>query len=59
MRAIGNSSLKGSILYLTEEDAKERMEKIAGMAEEVQLASSREFNDFYMQYMYFRKGRIF
>lgn len=53
MKAIGNSSLKGSILYLTEKDAKARMEKIVETAEEVQLASSREFNDFYMQYMYF------
>lgn len=53
MKAIGNTSLKGSILYLTEEEAKERMEKIIEKAEEVQLASSREFNDFYMQYMYF------
>lgn len=53
MKAIGNGSLKGSILYLTEKDARERMEKIAEIAEEVQLASSREFNDFYMQCMYF------
>lgn len=53
MKAIGNSSLKGSILYLKEKDAKARMEKIVETAEEVQLASSRKFNDFYMHYMYF------
>lgn len=53
IKAVGNSSLKGSLLYLTEKETKNGVVQIVGQAEEVQLSMSREFNNFYMEYMYF------
>lgn len=56
MKAVGNSSLSGSRLYLTDSEAGSRIAEITGKAREIQLAASSEFNDFYMQHMYFLKG---
>lgn len=51
--AIGNSSLAGTIQYLTDPDAKERLEKIVALSEEVELSSDKDFNNFYTEYMFF------
>ena len=53
LKAIGNSSLKGNLIYLTEKDAKERMRKITQSSEEVSLAASSTFYELYLQHMYF------
>lgn len=53
LKAIGNSSLKGNLIYLTEKDAKERMRKITQLSEEVSLAASSTFYEFYLQHMCF------
>lgn len=53
LKAIGNSSLKGNLIYLTEKDAKERMRKITQSSEEVSLAASSTFYELYLQHMCF------
>lgn len=51
--AIGNASLAGAALYLTTSDAEERLKKLVEISTEVELSSDRDFNDFYMEYMFF------
>ena len=53
LKAIGNSSLKGNLIYLTEKDAKERMRKITQSSEEISLAASSIFYELYLQHMCF------
>ena len=55
MKAVGNSSLGGALAALLEDDALLKMEQIAKASEEVSLASSKEFNEFYMEYMMFEE----
>ncbi|MCD8148692.1 MAG: ASKHA domain-containing protein [Clostridiales bacterium] len=51
--AAGNSSLGGAVEYLIAETAETRMEKIIGISEEIPLASDKDFNRFYTDYMFF------
>ena len=53
IEAVGNTSLKGAVQCLTEEDALERMESMAEKTDEVQLSNDKEFQEYYMEYMYF------
>ena len=52
IKAIGNSSLAGAIQYLTDEDA-DRIGKIRSIAEEINLSNDKDFNQLYVEYMYF------
>jgi uncharacterized 2Fe-2S/4Fe-4S cluster protein (DUF4445 family) len=51
--AVGNSSLGGAVVYLTEEDAPQRIEHIVELSEEISLATDKDFNQFYTDYMFF------
>ncbi len=51
--AVGNSSLGGCMDFLTDENAKARIEKIIEVSEEIPLASDKDFNNFYTEYMFF------
>ena len=51
--AVGNTCLKGVEKALTDRKSLERMEHLAVTAEEVQLSNDRQFQEFYMEYMYF------
>lgn len=51
--AVGNSSLSGTVAYLTDETAAERIERIAAMSEEIPLSTDKDFNRFYTDYMFF------
>ena len=51
--AVGNICLKGVEKALTDRKSLERMEHLAVTAEEVQLSNDRQFQEFYMEYMYF------
>lgn len=51
--AIGNASLAGAAQYLATSDAEERLKKLVEISTEVELSSDRDFNDFYMEYMFF------
>ncbi|MEG0591369.1 MAG: ASKHA domain-containing protein [Lachnospiraceae bacterium] len=53
IETVGNSSLKGACCYLTEADAGNRVKNIVNISEEIQLANDKNFNEFYMEYMYF------
>ena len=55
MQAVGNSSLGGAMAGLLGEQAVDEMEQIVAKSEEVSLAMSKEFNDFYMDYMMFEE----
>ncbi len=51
--AVGNSSLAGAARFLTFADAEERLKKLVEISTEVELSSDKDFNDFYMEYMFF------
>lgn len=51
--AVGNSSLRGAVQYLVQKDAAERMQHIIENTTEVSLSNDKDFNEKYMEYMYF------
>lgn len=51
--AAGNTCLKGTVKALTDKDAEERLRGLADMSKEIQLSNDKEFQEFYMEYMYF------
>ncbi len=51
--AAGNTCLKGTVKALTDNDVEERLRGLADMSKEVQLSNDKEFQEFYMEYMYF------
>lgn len=53
MEAIGNSALEGCILYAMDENARNRADAIEKTAKEVNLSETKQFNDLYMEYMFF------
>lgn len=53
IEAAGNTCLKGAVKYLLDKYASERTEKIKTHSEEIQLSNDRQFQEYYMEYMYF------
>lgn len=53
IEAIGNSSLRGAVKYLLNEDAAQRIDHIVRCSAETHLSNDKNFNEFYMEYMYF------
>ena len=53
IKVIGNSSLAGAIQYLTDDDARKKVEKIKLISKEIELANDKGFNDLYMDHMFF------
>ncbi|MFT4145892.1 MAG: ASKHA domain-containing protein [Mobilitalea sp.] len=53
MKAIGNSALAGAVKYLLEEDADSRLSFMKEITGEIHLSNDEEFNDLYLQEMYF------
>lgn len=53
MIPVGNSSLKGAVLYLSREDSANISKKIVDNAQEISLALDDDFNEKYMEYMFF------
>ena len=51
--AVGNSSLQGAKKSLETDDAKARWESLVRHSEEIELASSKEFQELYMEHMLF------
>lgn len=51
--AAGNTSLNGAIKYILQENAKEKCHEIVNISEEISLATDKEFQEFYMEYMLF------
>lgn len=53
IEAVGNTSLKGAVRYLLDPLAEGEIKRIAKTAEEVSLSDSKEFQEFYMEYLSF------
>lgn len=55
IEAVGNSSLGGAIKCLLSADGWSRMERIGKASEEINLSADKDFNQFYMDYMYLER----
>lgn len=55
IEAVGNSSLSGAIEYLLDPNAKDRTEKLIKISKEIQLSSDKDFNEYYIDNMFFKK----
>lgn len=50
---VGNSSLSGAVKCLRTEDGLERCRRIGALGEEINLSADKDFNQLYMEYMFF------
>lgn len=55
IEAVGNSSLGGTVKCLLSDDGWDRASAMGLQAEEINLSADKDFNRFYMDYMYFEK----
>ena len=55
IEAVGNSSLAGAAKYLQEKDGEEIIAKLVDISTEIGLSSDKDFNEFYMDYMFFEE----
>jgi uncharacterized 2Fe-2S/4Fe-4S cluster protein (DUF4445 family) len=53
MVAIGNSSLAGALRYTFDPNFPARLDKLAGMAQEIHIANQEVFQELYIKYMNF------
>lgn len=53
IQAVGNSSLGGALRYLTQDDSKEKIEFLLRRSTEIDLSTDADFNDLYMEHMFF------
>lgn len=53
IKTVGNSSLGGAAEFLTDPRGRDRIEEIVQVSREVNLSSDKEFNEFYMDAMFF------
>lgn len=54
-KAVGNTSLYGTFKYMESEKGKENINLIVEKSEEINLSNDKNFNDLYMEYMYFEE----
>lgn len=55
IEAVGNSSLGGAVRFLMDPDSRERSSKIGRGALEINLSADKDFNQLYMDAMYFEE----
>ena len=55
IEVVGNSSLGGAIKCLLSEEGWMRAERIGKASEEINLSADKDFNQFYMDYMYLER----
>jgi uncharacterized 2Fe-2S/4Fe-4S cluster protein (DUF4445 family) len=55
IEAVGNSSLGGAVKFVTNAEADKSLEHVLAISTEINLANDRNFNDFYMDYMFFEE----
>ncbi|MCI8372924.1 MAG: DUF4445 domain-containing protein [Lachnospiraceae bacterium] len=53
IEAVGNSALGGAKEAVLQEGAKEKLEQLCRISQEVSLSADKDFNNFYMEYMMF------
>ena len=51
--AVGNTSLSGAIMSVTDPQANDKIDHIISVSEEIHLSNHEDFNDIYVQYMSF------
>ena len=51
--AVGNSSLYGAVKFIIDEDARKRFLDVVKISEEVSLSDNKNFQEYYMDYMFF------
>lgn len=51
--AVGNSSLAGAGKYLTDVQAKTKIQQLRQISEEINLSADKNFNEYYMEHMMF------
>ena len=55
IETIGNSSLGGLVKFLTEKESRERVASIGNNAQEINLSANKDFNQLYMEAMWFKE----
>ena len=55
VEAVGNSSLGGAIKCLLSKEGWTRVVQIGKASEEINLSADKDFNQFYMDYMYLER----
>lgn len=55
MEIIGNGSLQGTLKYGMQNKSKQYVKKIIAISEEITLSKDKEFNELYIEHMYFEK----
>lgn len=53
IEAVGNSCLAGTVKYLIRQEAPEDTLKLVEASKEISLSNDKDFQEFYMEYMYF------
>lgn len=53
IKTVGNSSLHGAVCYLTDKDADKKIQNMIDSAKEINLSNDKDFNELYMDGMYF------
>ena len=53
IEAVGNSSLAGAVKYLSDSDREKEIQRLVEISEEIGLSSDKDFNEFYMDAMFF------
>lgn len=56
VQAVGNSSLAGAVKYALSQEAKEEAQRILEASKEVELSADPQFNEFYMEHMFFEEN---
>ena len=55
IEAVGNSSLAGAVKYLSNPDGDKEIRKLVELSDEIGLSSDKDFNEFYMDAMFFEE----
>ena len=53
IEAVGNASLQGAVKILVDDQGYEKLQIIKRISEEINLSADKDFNQLYMEYMYF------
>ena len=55
IETVGNSSLGGACLALLDPSAEDKLKRLVEVSQEIGLSTDRDFNDLYMEHMYFEE----
>ena len=55
IETVGNSSLGGAVKFLMEKESRDRVDAIGSGAQEINLSADKDFNQLYMDAMYFEE----